>query len=384
MARKIALSVNLAVPIDRYHDYYKGIQDYAEKYTDWTLVWDHYPEFKLRDSGKIPYYDGVVGRIKFSAYDEIRRLGLPCVNIWVGNEIEDIPSVFPDIEEAGRIAAQHLIDRGFRTIINIDNRGDKASKSFYDGVISATSSYKITSKRYLVRREVEDNPEDWQRFCNNIDEWSKEWEPPLGICCSQAHLSFKVSRRLIENNFRIPEDIAIVCALNEHTYCESYEPYISSIDMNFEKVGYESARLLDRQLKGETIKEMKTFIPPLGLIARDSTDTFAIKDSAVKMAMRFIADNIKSNINVSDVVATVPISRRTLELRFNNTIGHTIIGEINRLRIISMKRLLLESEMKLNALYIQTGFSSPKHMRRIFKRYTGMTPGEYRESMKND
>jgi LacI family transcriptional regulator len=384
MGRKIALSINLAIPIDRYHDLYKGILDYAEKYTDWTLVWDHYPEFKLRDSGEKPYYDGVLGRIKFAAYDEIKRLGIPCVNIWIGNDIEGIPSVLPDMVEAGRIAAQHLIDRGFRTIINIDNRGDKASKLFYEGVISAISPHKIPRKRYLVRREVEDNAEDWQVFCNNIDEWSREWQTPLGICCSQSHLSFKVSRRLIENNFRIPEDIAIISALNERTYTDSYEPYLSSIDMNFVKVGYESARLLDRQFKGELIEEAKAFIPPLGLIARDSTDTFAIKDSAVKTAMRFIADNIKSNINVPDVVATVLISRRTLERRFNNTIGHTITDEINRLRIIIMKRLLLESEGKLNALYMQTGFSSPKHMRRTFKRYTGMTPGEYRESMKND
>jgi LacI family transcriptional regulator len=384
MGKKIALSINLAYPIDRYHDFYKGIQDYVEKYTDWTLVWDHYPEFKLRDSGEKPYYDGVVGRIKHSAFFEIKRLGIPCVNIWVGNDIENIPSILPDMEEAGRMAAQHLIDRGFRNIVNIDNRGDRASDNFYEGFKTALKPYKLSAKRKLFRREVEDVAKDWLRFCTSIDEWSKQCEPPIGICCSQTHLAFKVSRRLIENNFQIPNDIAIVSALNEHTYCESYEPYISSIDMNFQKVGYESARLLDRQLKGETVKAEKVYIPPLGLVARDSTDTFAIKDSDVKMAMRYIADNISANINVTDVVDCVTISRRTLELRFNKIIGHTITDEINRLRIISMKRLLLESDAKLNQLYKQTGFSSPKHMRRIFKRYTGMTPGEYRESMKNE
>ena len=98
--------------------------------------------------------------------------------------------------------------------------------------------------------------------------------------------------------------------------------------------------------------------------------------------MRFIADNINDNINVSDVVDSVIISRRSLEYKFKTIIGHTIIDEINRLRIISLKRLLIESTTQLNKLYRETGFSSPKHMRRVFKRYTGLTPTEYRESMK--
>jgi len=379
--KKIALSFNLELPYERYHDFYCGVQEYADKYTGWELVWDHFPEFKFK-SQKEPYYAGVIGRIKFDAYKEIVRFGLPHVNSWYGSTIKDIPSVLPDLEETGRIAAQHLIDRGFRNIVNIDNKDDPASDDFFKGVKSVLKKYKVPAKRLLVTREVGEDSLLWHKFCNNIDKWAKDWKTPLGVCCSMSHLGFKLSRRIIENNLKIPEDVALICGFNEHAFCESHAPLISSIDMDIERIGYESARLLDEQFQNGVVKGERRMITPNGLVARDSTDTFAIKDENLKIAMRFIADNVKNNINVVDVVDAVPISRRSLELKFEKMIGHTIIDEINRLRIITLKRILIESDTKLNQLYRDIGFSSPKHMRRVFKRYTSMTPIEFRESLK--
>ena len=131
-------------------------------------------------------------------------------------------------------------------------------------------------------------------------------------------------------------------------------------------------------------EENRIFIPLTGVVARESTDTFAIDDKNVKMAMRFIANNINEHIDVSDIVEAVPISRRTLELRFSSTIGHSIKDEINRLRVISLKRLLLESDMNLNQLSQQSGFSTAKHMTRVFQKCTGMSPKEYRDAIENN
>ena len=380
-SKKIALSLNLELPYERYHDLYNGVQAYADKYTDWELVWDHFPEFKLRSSDK-PYYDGVIGRIKFEAYDEIKRLGIPHVNTWIGSSLKDIPSVFPDMKAAGEIATKHLIDRGYRNIVNIDNINDSASKAFFDGVKSVLKDYKVPERRYLVVREVSEDSKEWLKFCDDIDEWAKEWQAPMAVCTSMSHLGFKISRRILENGFRIPEDVAVICGFNEHAFCESHTPLISSVDMSMEENGYIAASLLDKQFKNEEIAEHRILVPPVGLVARESTDTFAIQDKNLKIAMRFIADNINNNINVADVVASVSISRRNLELKFSTIIGHTIIDEINRLRIITLKRLLIESDEPLNVLYKQIGFSSPKHMRRVFKRYTESSPTKYRESLK--
>ena len=71
-----------------------------------------------------------------------------------------------------------------------------------------------------------------------------------------------------------------------------------------------------------------------------------------------------------------------MEIRFQKAVGHSIVDEINRLRITTLKRLLIETEEKINRLYREVGFSSPLHMRRVFSKYTGMTPGEFRSAAK--
>ena len=101
----------------------------------------------------------------------------------------------------------------------------------------------------------------------------------MGICCSMSHLGFKLSKRIIENDYRIPEDIALVSGFNEHAFCESHRPMISSVDMGIQKVGYEAARLLDEQFKAGIKKGERIMVPPVGLVARESTDTYAIRDT---------------------------------------------------------------------------------------------------------
>ena len=380
---KIAISINLDWPLRRYYDFYEGIQSYANKYTEWTLVWDHYPQNILKDCKTEPYYDGIIGRIKHSAYNEAKRLNVPVVNSWFSSDIKDINSVFADHEKAGEIAAEHLLKRGFRNFANIDNRNEIVGKTFYKGFSDAIKPYGCKSKRYLISRKCTDSEEQWLKFHQDFKEWIKEWQLPIGIVCSTAAIAPRIITRCLENNLRIPEDVAIVTSGNDQNYYEGISPKVSAVDIDFFKNGYECARMLDRKLKGEELPEKTLLIEPRCFIARESTDTYAVNDPMVKTALRYIADNSDKNIQIIDVVDQVPISRRSLEIRFNNEIGHTMVDEINRLRIMALKRLLLESDTKMNKLYRAAGFSSALHMRRVFSKYTGMTPGQFRKANKD-
>ena len=320
---KIAISINLDWPLKRYYDFYEGIQSYSVKHTDWTLVWDHYPENILKTCKSDSYYSGIIGRVKYAAYNEASRLNIPVVNNWFTNDIKEIDSVFIDHELAGETAAEHLIKRGFRNFVNIDHFNDVVSKVFYKGFANAIKPYDSTIKRYLVSRKCTDNPEQWLKFHQDFQEWIKEWNFPVGIVCSQPAIAPRIITRCLENNLRIPEDVAIVTSGNDQNYCEGLSPKVSSVDLDYFKNGYEAARMLHKKLKGETLEESRVLLPPKGLVARESTDTYAVSDPVVKTALRYIADNSDKNIQVIDVVDQVPVSRRSLEIRFNNEIGHT-------------------------------------------------------------
>ena len=380
---KIAISINLDWPLRRYYDFYEGIQSYASKHTEWTLVWDHYPQNILKTCKTESYYAGIIGRIKHSAYEEACRLNIPVVNSWFSSDIKDIDSVFSDHEKAGEMAAEHLLKRGFRNFANIDNRNEIVSKAFYKGFSETIKPYGCKVKRYLVSRKCTDSEEQWLKFHEDFKEWIKEWQLPIGIACSQPANAPRIITRCLENNLRIPEDVALVTSGNDQNYCEGISPKVSAVDLSYFKNGYEAAKMLHKKLKGEEITDRTLLIPPKGFVARESTDTYAVNDPMVKTALRYIADNSDKNIQIIDVVEQVPISRRSLEIRFNKEIGHTMVDEINRLRIMALKRLLLESDTKMNKLYRAAGFSSALHMRRVFSKYTGMTPGQFRKASKD-
>jgi AraC-like DNA-binding protein len=67
---------------------------------------------------------------------------------------------------------------------------------------------------------------------------------------------------------------------------------------------------------------------------------------------------------------------------FKQETGKTISEYINEMKITESKRLLESTELPLIQISTQLGFSSQNYFHTIFKRITGVTPGEYREGSK--
>ena len=376
--KKIAISINLAWPLKRYHDLVAGIQQYNNEFTKWTLVWDHYPENYLKKSIKKPYYDGVIGRVKYDCYSEAKRLGIPVVNTWLSSTIEDLPSVSPDYKAAGKLAAEHLLKRGFRNFVNIDHLTDKNSL-FYKGLQEALKPYKCSVDQYLFHHDVDEDSEQWEKFHYDFSKWIKKWQFPLGIACSMSSIGSQITTRLAELGVKVPQQAAVISVGNELSFCEGLAPQISSINIDYHKIGYECAKMLHSLLEGKELPEKNLLVPPVNVVARESTDAYAVDDEDLKIALRYIADNFRNNILVLDVVKSVDISRRVLEKRFKKHLGHTIVDEIERHKVNALKRHLIESDWKINILHEKVGFSSPNHLSRSFKRLTGLTPGEFRK-----
>jgi LacI family transcriptional regulator len=379
----IAVSLNLDWPYLRYQELYLGIQNYADKHTNWHLVSDHFPEMKLAGSTpEAPFYDAIIGRLSARAYKQSKRLGIPVVNTKQSNGLCGLPCVFEDQGAEAKLAAEHLLQRGFRNFVNIEIRNAPSGKKYLSGLKSAIKAYKCPVQSYTISKNYTEDPQQWLNTCNAIRQWIKDWQAPLAICCSMNSVGLFVATECLENGVQIPEDIAIVVTGGDLSVCEIKPPHLTSIETDTLSIGYEAAQMLDQLMQGKTLEQDLLLIPPRGMTARQSTDFYAVDDQDVKLALRFIADNIHHNIQVNDIVEHVSVGRRSIEKRFRKIIGHSLTEEINRLRLISAKRLLLETDDNINKLYIQAGFSSDLHMIRVFNKNLGMTPGKYRAKNK--
>jgi len=121
----------------------------------------------------------------------------------------------------------------------------------------------------------------------------------------------------------LPQDIAIV-SLNDNRMIAELPPQITCIDHNYERVGYEAAALLERFMAGEAPPEEPLLIPPKGVIARQSTDYFAVDDEVVAASLRFVSGCLAEKLSLERIAREFAVSPRTLQLRFSAALGHSI------------------------------------------------------------
>jgi LacI family transcriptional regulator len=120
-------------------------------------------------------------------------------------------------------------------------------------------------------------------------------------------------------------------------------------------------------------------IPPVRVVARQSSDVLAVTDRAVADAVRFIRERACHGVTVEDVLRHVTLSRSVLDQRFKQALGRTAKAEILRVQLEHARRLLAESNLPLEAVAERSGFSSAKYLGDTFARVLGVRPGEYRQ-----
>jgi len=85
-------------------------------------------------------------------------------------------------------------------------------------------------------------------------------------------------------------------------------------------------------------------------------------------------------VSVSQILLSVPCSRRTLEKRFQTALGRSIHQEVIRHRVEAARRLLRDTTLTVAAVAAEVGFANAQRFYTAFRRAQGATPGAYRRS----
>lgn len=213
-------------------------------------------------------------------------------------------------------------------------------------------------------------------------EWLQQLPKPIGImaCYDITAQSLLEACRLA--GVTVPEQVAIIGVDNDDLLCNLSSPPLSSIQPDTVKSGYLAASLLDRMMSGETIAPQTYFIEPVQVITRMSTDVIAVEDPYVSSAIQFIREHAYEDLKVEDVLRHIPLSRRSLDHRFMNALDRTPHEEIIQVRMKLLMRLLSETDWTLPVIAEHLGYKHPEYMGVAFKKFSGMSPGAFREHHK--
>lgn len=218
----------------------------------------------------------------------------------------------------------------------------------------------------------------WVELERLLDRWVEQLEPPVGLFAEESAVGRMVIQRCIEKGLDVPRDVAVLSQHNVKAVVD-VQPQISSIEIDNERAGYEAARLLDRLMSGKKPPASPILVPPKGVVGRESTDYFAVKDPLVAQALRHIAAHLSEPLRVEEIAYQLAVSSRTLQGRFQEALGVGVSQEIRRLRLQKAKRLLIEPGMTISEVSDLSGFTRPQLFNAVFRRELGMTPSAYRQ-----
>ena len=176
----------------------------------------------------------------------------------------------------------------------------------------------------------------------------------------------------------IPRDFTLLSIDNLEDRCQGCEPTVSSIQVDWESAGYLTARLLNDIMSGHVESNVVKF-GPLLTVHRQSTRGFGRTEPRIFSAMDLIRREACNGLTAADVTAQFPGSRRLVEIRFRETLGHSILDEIQNVRMEKVQFLLAKTDTPIGAVAAQCGYRSDIALRKAFRLQTGMSLAAWRK-----
>ncbi|AQZ93908.1 AraC family transcriptional regulator [Halopseudomonas phragmitis] len=101
-------------------------------------------------------------------------------------------------------------------------------------------------------------------------------------------------------------------------------------------------------------------------------------DAVVRRCESWLQDNFQDSQALAHLLQQAALPERTLKRRFKQATGCSLIEYLQNLRIEAAKRLLEQSRLAIEDISLAAGYEDTSFFRRLFKRLTGLTPGQYR------
>ncbi|MBN1788401.1 MAG: DNA-binding transcriptional regulator [Sedimentisphaerales bacterium] len=367
----------------------RGVCRYTKGNTNWHLRIAGGVPSRVLPSLKKTGIDGMfVAMHSKKIVSDVTEMKLPCI----GMDCLQIPDVFPyltaDSFQAGKLAAEHFLERGFRHFAYYSASSyfwsNWRMEGFSQSVRQAgytTSVYKPSVKAKKRDQYDWQSGRTWMKGLKEPVEWLHSLPKPAGLMVCDDTIGYDLLEAAEEAGIHIPEEVAVVGVFNDDVLCNAAKPLLSSVSINLELAGYRAAHLLNSIIIGEEKMASQAILAPAThVVVRQSSDIMAIEDKNVASAVNFIRKNFNSHIQVADIVDSAACSRRSLESKFQKFLGRSILKEVIRVRVEHIASLLLESDLSIDQIARASTFDSVSHLIRVFKKHKGLPPNAFRKT----
>ena len=306
-----------------------------------------------------------------------RRWGVPTVAFDVRIRSDVAASLLCDNASVARLAAEHLLSRGFREFAFV---GEETG-------IAWSRERQAAFRRELAVRGLRcavypglpaAQGRDLALARRDLAAWLARLPRPVAVFAAYDIRARHVLEACREAGLAVPDDVAVLGVDDDPLLCETASPAISSIAMDTEDAGYRAAAALAAAMRGETPAERVILFRGVRVASRASTAHFVGRDALVARARAAIASSAAERLTVAALLDELGVSRRTLELRFRAETGTTPGRAIAEERLRRARELLGTTAMTQDAVAAACGFCDASHMGHHFRRRFGAPPSRFR------
>lgn len=105
-------------------------------------------------------------------------------------------------------------------------------------------------------------------------------------------------------------------------------------------------------------------------------------DELVLEAQALIKASLSESVDIEKLAARFGMSRRNFDRRFNAATGSTPLRFIQRQRMDNARDLIKNSNLTISEVMDRVGYQDPAHFSALFKKQHGITPRQYRTTVR--
>ena len=369
------------------HKLLAGIVDYSRRKEQW-IVRRMPPSYKqqigiqgLLRLSKEWDVDAILGQ--FEPTDDLTTLtnnGIVVIAQDFKQRFASVPNVTGDYIGTGKMAARFFIDRGFKNFGFFGFNDVCWSDERCEGFRREVEAAGFGSSFYAYRMQEIDMVWYYQR--NRLREWLQSIPKPIAIMACDDNQGENLIEACHSIGIKIPSEVSVMGVDNDETLCSLGSTTLSSIQVDIEEGGRQTAALLERLVTDPSAPAKDVVLQPVKIVNRMSTAAFATQDQQILRAILFIHRNVRKKISVADVTAEAALSRRLLERRFKDVTGKTLYEYITELKLKDFAEQLVETDEQVMTIALSMGENDTKSISRRFKQLYGCTPLQWRETQR--
>ncbi len=308
----------------------------------------------------------------------------PVVSLNLNYPEIDVPRVDFDAAATGRLAADHLLGRGYRSLATYSPTSWHTTNLTVESFERSVHEHGLEAHRLHWHRDPRRPPNDWPARSRWLMERLSELPGPVGVFAPSIEGASEVVEACVGASLVVPEQVGVLGMLDSPIFRQCMGVELSRVTVDLKKQTQTACELLKRMIEGDAPPSEPILIPPTGIVSRRSTDTIAARTPEVVQAIRFIFAHYHEPIGVPEVVEATGLSRTLAYQAFEDDLGQTPNAVLMRVRLEKAARRLCETEDKIDTIASSCGFGNRTHFHRQFSRRFGASPASYRKQRQKD